>query len=84
MNVRYYNLTNLETGEVRQHVESREVKKILCTDLTISRCAECGMVVNGWKIEYEDGVGERRLHPFTKKTYVEWEHWCGVLRRRGR
>ena len=27
MNVRYYNLTNLETGEVRQHVESREVKK---------------------------------------------------------
>lgn len=52
MHVRYYNLTNLETGEVRQHVESREVKKILCTDLTISRCAECGMVVNGWKIEY--------------------------------
>lgn len=84
MHVRYYNITNLETGEVRQHVESREVKKILNTDLAISRCAERGMVVNGWRIEYEDGIGERRLHPFTQKTYAEWEHWCNVLRRQGK
>lgn len=33
MNVRYYNLTNLETGEVRQHVESR-LKQELSTEVT--------------------------------------------------
>lgn len=67
-----YKLTNLDTKEVIEDVESRKAKEIIGApaDVVLNRIAcKKDNVFENWKVEFQQDI-----HPFTRKTYVQWLH----------